>query len=380
MKRILVVISSYRWGGINRSLQSLLAMIDPQEYDVDIFVTVHSGNYDNSFKNCRVLPKNRFLASLLDQKEYQTGLNRPLFVVLKGLNLVTKGKFQHWLYDVVGNQLVKKKKYDAVIAWGEGVPTVFASHINHGNKIAWIHCDYTQYASGPYEKPYYDMFKSIVCVSKYTRQTFLSYFPEMENKVYAIYNILDVDEIRRKAEEPMDVEYDKSVFNIVSVGRVAPVKRFSAIPSIAKKLVDAGCKFKWYIVGPYSEGDEYRKIVEDTKAFGLEDKVIMLGGKENPYPYIANADLYVCTSLSESWSYTVNEAKVLGVPSVSTDFGAIYESIEDGVDGRISPISNIHAPIIDMQSNLDVYDRIISAVRMSSYNNDIILNQINQLI
>ena len=379
-KRVLIIISSFRWGGINRALQNWLNAISPDEYQVDLFVLVHSGNYEGTFSNCELLPKNKFLGTLLDQKEYQKGLAKILFLALKVLNKLTKGKFQHWLYGKSGNNLVKGKNYDAVIAWGEGVPTVFVSHIEHSNKIAWIHCDYTQYTNGPTEKTIYDKFKSIVCVSKYTRKTFLSYYPEMETKVHAIYNILDIDEIKRLSKEPMDIEYDKNVFNIVSVGRVAPVKRFSEIPAIAKKVKDAGCEFCWYIVGPYCEDKEYHKIVDDTKAFGLSGQVVMLGGKDNPYPYIANADLLVCTSISEAAPFVILEALCLKKPVVSADFGSAGEFVIDCQSGYISNIESIDKPIIGLITDSQSIQSEKDARRSFIYGNSIVLRKINCLL
>lgn len=379
-KHILIVISSFRWGGINRSLQSWLKLIDPAEYDVDLFVMVHSGNYDGVFTHCRLLPSDKRLEALIDQSPLRHGVAKMRSLSLKAINKISKGRFQHHVYKKVGNSLIDKKRYDAVIAWGEGAPTIFTSHIVHPNKIAWIHCDYTNYTKGPTERNVYGKFKSIVCVSKYTRKTFLSYYPEMEHKVHAIYNILDVEEIRQKAMEPMDIEYDKTKFNIVSVGRVSHVKRFSAIPAIAKKLVDAGCDFQWYIVGPYSIDDEYNKIVNDIKELGLENKVILVGGKINPYPYIANANLLVSTSISEAAPYVVLEAFILGKPVVTADFGSASEFVVDGDNGFVFKFDEFPTKICDLLKSHEQITALTNNLAHYKYNNLSVANAISTLI
>ena len=53
---------------------------------------------------------------------------------------------------------------------------------------------------------------------------------------------------------------------------------------------------------------------------------------------LAKADLYVSTSLSESFPLVINEAKALGIPVVSNDFGSAAESVENEVDGWITSI------------------------------------------
>ena len=379
-KHILFVISSFRWGGINRSLQSWLKMIDPADYDVDLFVMVHSGNYDGAFTHCRLLPSDKRLEALIDQSPLRHGVAKMRSLSLKAINKISKGRLQHHVYKKVGNSLIDKKRYDAVIAWGEGAPTIFTSYIVHPNKIAWIHCDYTNYTNGPTERNVYGKFKSIVCVSKYTRKTFLSYYPEMEHKVHTIYNILDVEEIRQKAMEPMDIEYDKTKFNIVSVGRVSHVKRFSAIPAIAKKLVDAGCDFQWYIVGPYSIDDEYNKIVNDIKELGLENKVILVGGKINPYPYIANANLLVSTSISEAAPYVVLEAFILGKPVVTADFGSASEFVVDGDNGFVFKFDEFPTKICDLLKSHEQITALTNNLAHYKYNNLSVANAISTLI
>ena len=56
---------------------------------------------------------------------------------------------------------------------------------------------------------------------------------------------------------------------------------------------------------------------------------------------MAKADLYVSTSLSESFPLVINEAKALGIPIVSNNFGSAAESIEDGVDGFVLPVGDV---------------------------------------
>lgn len=380
MKSILFIISSFRWGGINVALQSLLKQINPEEVKVDIFVMVHSGNYENKFDNCTILPKNYFVDALIDHARLKKGITKLVSGGMKILNKLTKDRFQHWVFKVVGNHLASQKKYDAVIGWHEGVPTTFVSHINHPNKIAWIHCDYANYTDTPYERDYYNKLQTTVCVSEYTRGTFLSFYPELESRTKCIYNVLDVEGIKAKALEPVTDDFKTDKFTIISVGRVSPVKQFSKIPEIARKVVDAGCDFTWYILGPTYPGAEYDSLMANLDKYNVRDYVKLLGGKDNPYPYIAKSDLLVSTSLSESWGYTINEAKVLGVPAVSTDWGAAKESIEDGKDGYIASLPELHSPIITMEQDRVQYESIRKELQGFRYDNSSVIDHIYQII
>lgn len=380
MKNILIVTSSFRWGGINVALQSLLKYIDPQEVKVDVFVMVHSGNFENKFENCTILPKNYFVDAIIDHTRLKHGITKIVSGCMKVMNRLTKDCFQHWVFKVVGNRLASKKDYDAVIGWHEGVPTTFVSHINHKNKIAWIHCDYANYSSTPIERDIYSRIDRVVCVSEYTRGTFLNIYPELESRTRFIYNVLDVDGIKEKAKEAVTDDFKTDKFTIVSVGRVSPVKQFCRIPEIARKVVDAGCDFLWYIIGPTYPGQEYDTLMENLDRYGVRDYVKLLGGKDNPYPYIAKADLLVSTSLSESWGYTINEAKVLGVPSVSTDWGAAKESIEDGKNGYVSSIDILDKPIAMTIEDESIIHSFKSNLLQLKYDNTCLINSIVELL
>ena len=178
MKRILIVDSSFRWGGINVALQNLLRYIDSDLVQVDLFVMVHSGNYENEISNCRLLPKNFLIDCLMDHVYMKRGLIKIIAVCIKLINKVTGATFQHWLYGVVGNKLVSRNEYDAVIGWHEGAPTIFVSHIKHRNKIAWVHCNYANYSEKPSELKYYSTFQSIVNVAKSIKPLTEAMFPD----------------------------------------------------------------------------------------------------------------------------------------------------------------------------------------------------------
>lgn len=108
--------------------------------------------------------------------------------------------------------------------------------------------------------------------------------------------------------------------------------------------------------------------------FSLQEELCLLGEVNNPYPYIKNANLLVSTSLSEACPNVINEAKILGTPIVSTDFGSVYEFIEDNVNGLISPIETIADKIEQMISNEATYNSIKSNISQFKYNNDEILD------
>ncbi len=383
-KKLLFVITNLGHGGTNRSLQNLLNMIDTANYEVDVFVMVHQGAYHNEFKNCTILPRNQYVDALIANYEDRKGFGKLFSFALKLIAKLFKRKFQEFVFKNAANKVVSKNQYDSVIGFSEGVPTQFVSHMKHHNMIAWVHCDYDSYMSIGHrlnEVKFYNKFKSIVCVSEFTRRSFISFYKGMANKVYAIYNVLDDEMMRIQAKSDLDdISFDKRKFNIISIGRIDPVKQLSIIPSVARELIDAGCIFCWYIIGPIGTHEEYDSLVNNVKKYKVKDFVKILGEKNNPYRYIANSDLLVNTSKSEACPYVINEAKILHKPVVCTNFGSAKEFIDYGVNGYYEPLEKLSNRIKFLMDNPDKYDNIKSVLSTFIYKNDEILSNIYSLI
>ncbi len=384
MKRqLLFVVTSLSTGGIMRSLQNFLNKYDTSLYDVDVFAMVHRGLYNGKLNNCHLLPCDRILNASLARFDDQCGWDRIASLMTKLVNKVTKYRFQQILFTKVANNLIKKNHYDAVIAFSEGVPTAFVACMDHPNRIGWIHCDYASYYKlnqERSEKNIYSALTSVVCVSKYTRYSFLQFFPELASRTYCIYNVLDDEMMKRKSGEQMDVQFDKNTFNIVSIGRIDPVKRLSVIPEVLRKIVDEGCNIQWFVVGPKGANEEYNLLLQNIQKYEVEYAISLLGEKENPYPYIANADLLVNTSISEACPYVINEAKILHTPIVCTNFGSAKEFVEYGVYGYYVPLEQMPSVIVSLINDSEKLMSLRENLSHFQYDNGEILRQIYRLI
>lgn len=124
---------------------------------------------------------------------------------------------------------------------------------------------------------------------------------------------------------------------LLSIGRFCEAKNYDNVPDICKRIIESECDIKWYIIG-YGGGESLirQKIAEA----GMQDHVIILGKKENPYPYIKACDIYVQPSRYEGKSVTVREAQMLCKPIAVTNYPTASSQIQDGVDGVIVPLDN----------------------------------------
>lgn len=355
-KKILIVIRTLCTGGIVSSLKALMQTSFSKNNEVTILVL--------SKKGIEQYPE------LLKYVKYAGFLSHIWYTSIVGASLLTKlltlpikiiknapwigNKIDSMVERHVAKHIERKIPHDVVIAFSEDTVPRIVQHFNSANRIVWLHCDYGNRIKRNNEN-LLKKFRTIVCVSDFTKASLIKRYPSLENKVTSIYNVCSIEGIKAKANENIDdCRFDTSKFTIISVGRVAKVKRFPEIPKIAKKLKDCGCIFKWYIIGSGTAND-IEKVITAIESYGMQEEVVMLGTKPNPYPYFKAADLLVSTSESEACPMIFNEAKIIGTPIVSTNFGSSYEFIKEGRDGMISSLDNLHNAIATIAQK-DIYN------------------------
>lgn len=387
MKNILFVITSFRHGGTNKSLENLLSLLDTEKYQVDVFAMEHYGPYESKLPYCTILPKDKWLHALIAQFRDTKGITKLSSITLKVLRKLMTSlgmNLSEYLYKNAIHSISKNKSYDTVIAFSEGAPTAFAQHFKAPNKIAWIHCDYESYMllnNHPDETTMYQAYQSIVCVSEFTKDRFCKIIPSLSCKACAIHNVINVSEVKHLSEKIINEKYyNEDVFNIVSVGRINIIKRFDEIPQIARTLLDKGYKFNWILIGPEGEPHEQKCLLENIKKYRVQDTFIWIGEKDNPYPYIKNSDLLVNISISEACPYVINEAKVLHIPVICTNFGSAVEFVDHDVNGLIAPFVNIVDAIELLVKDKNQYNRIKINLEKFSYDNQTILNKIYKIL
>lgn len=374
MKKILFVIPEYSHGGTNKSLDTLVAFLDKKEFCISICCLYEDGGdfYKKKFSPY-VIKKSRLYYLLHDNSFTRK---------IMGLyNKLTRRDNFEFLYKREVRYIQKHHDFDVVVGYQEGLATVFTTYFENVRTIAWIHCDYGAWSRNTrraVDNACYSVVNEIVCVSESARRSFLTLFPDLEQKTHAIYNLLNIDEIKAKAlEKPKDAFFTDERFRIVSVGRLDEVKQFERIPLIAS-LIKKNTKkrFCWYILGSgLSEG----AINSEISKHGVEDVVRLLGAKDNPYPYISNANLLACTSKSESFSYVIAEAKLLHIPVISTDFPVATE-VMTGILGWVSDLDSFPQTLSTIIDSLEVgHDMKDHGIVNYGWSNDEALKKIYSL-
>lgn len=354
MKKILIITGSFGIGGSRTSLYSLLSVLNTNQVQVDLFSREHVGPLKGSIPNCRVLPETVWLSHrIYDGNKFQKWACLVLYYLRGILQNVGIDLFK--LYNYIGGKHIGSEQYDAVIGFDE-TQSRYLSAIPAKKRIIWLHSDYRRYVNGRNESKYYEKIDNVVCVSKFAKEAFVAALPQYESKVVIIRNAINIEGIIAKSKlvtpevETLFPRKEIKPFTIISIGRLDPVKQFEKIPAIAvdvKKRLNDDVRFRWLIIGG---GDVFvkREIEDEISKYHVEDEVLLLGEQANPYPYLAKSDLYVCTSLSETFSYSIHEGLVLKVPFLCNNFKGADDSVHVGNEGYVLPIADMPARIVEL--------------------------------
>lgn len=352
-KKIVIVSSGLRIGGVERSLIGLLGALDRNRYEVTLFLWRHDGEFMNMIpSHVKLLTENESYAALekpikdiIFTRSFPLAAARVLAkcVTYLRLNLLKVGGFllPRSVRYCLPFLPVIPGEYDLALSFlTPHYPVV--NKVIAKKRIGWIHTDYSAIESGVDRKLELGMWGGldvIAAVSDHVKDTFCSVFPELERKCITIENILSSDFVRSQslAENVRgEMPIIPGCFNICSVGRYSYQKNFDSIPGVVKKLIEIGLNVKWYIIG---YGSDESLIRDKIAQAGVQDQVILLGKKTNPYPYIKVCDIYVQPSRYEGKAVTVREAQMLGKPVLITDFPTAKSQIVDHEDGLITPLS-----------------------------------------
>ena len=347
-KNILIIMPSMFIGGAERSLIGLLESIDYSKNNVDLFLYRQEGEF------LKFIPKK---VNLLSQINEYTNFDRPIKDVLFSKNfkfgikrlkskiiIKRRGNENVWsslqyIYHNMIHLLPNfNKEYDLGINFLNPAE-ILVEKVKAKKKMAWVHTDYTKLIPDKHLDLYtYSNVDYIVNVSKDCEDKFLNTYPMLKGKSLVIENILSKEFIIEQSNYTIRDDNFKSnsgKIKLLSIGRLTEQKNFDNVPSICKSILESGLNIEWYIIG-YGPDENY--IKEKIKEAKVEKHVIILGKKENPYPYIKACDIYIQPSRYEGYCTTTNEARMLSKPVITTDVSGSREQFVDGETGWIVPI------------------------------------------
>jgi glycosyltransferase involved in cell wall biosynthesis len=356
-KSVLFLIDSLTCGGAEKSLISLLPLLDYSKIEVDLMIVRRGGVFE------QYIPSQVHVIDCPKSYRFWYEVCLMGFRVFRKLMPQRHGAESRWqIMSTAYNGLTKK--YDVGISYQQGFPTYYlVNKVKASKKVAWINADITKVGYRPsFNRPFYDRIDQIVSVSDVLCQVLrLSDFLDWR-KLYTVYDVLNVDLIKTMSKESMPFNKTANELIITTVGRMVALKGYDLAVKASIILREKGLLFHWFFVGG---GEMESEISRMVSIFELSDFISLVGMTPNPYPYMAAADIYVQTSKFEGFGLTLNEARILNKPVISTDFPVVYNQIRDGENGLICEMTpeSIANKILLLASDEPLRNKLIEATK-----------------
>ncbi len=370
MKKIIIVNNNMKVGGVQKSLCNLLWELDErEEYDVSLLLLSPVGDYiDKIPPRVKVITtKSPFRYIGISQGE------------ANGIGKIKRG-FLAGVCRIFGRaaavrlMLISQKKipdsYDCAIAFLHnggnksfygGVQELTLCRIDAKRKIAFIHCDYDR--SGANNKNNNKLlagFDVIAACSDGCKNILDTACPHLAHKTVTVNNCSNVSEIRQMADEDT-VVYDTNYLNVICVARLSPTKGIDRAITAVEAAMKSGVPVRLHIIG---DGVTSCELKETVAKRGLGEHVIFYGEQINPYRYMKNADLFLLTSYHEAAPMVIDEAYVLGVPTLTTrttssdemvvkrGCGWVCENDQESLNKALFSVLKDHVTLKNMKKSL----------------------------
>jgi glycosyltransferase involved in cell wall biosynthesis len=372
-KRMLFVIDSLDIAGAEKSLVTLLSLLDYSKFEVDLMLFGHGGDLEE------LVPKDvNILKPLVYTTFAKLRLEKALVYSVRTFDIkmlcsrikysyrIRKNKYRNSqrarIFWESASTVIEsiEKEYDIAISYAQGIPTFFvAEKVKAKQKFAWVNASYSlDEREKQFQKKFYAHYKNIVTVSDSAKETFIETFPEFSQNIKVIYDINNYRFITQMADLGDSYKDKFEGIRILTIARFDSQKGYDIALGACRILKEKGINFRWYSLGKGPLKNDIEKGIKDLQ---LTEHFFLLGVNSNPYPFIKNADIYVQTSRFEGFGLAIAEARMLNIPVVTTRFDAVNNQMINGKNGLV----------VDMNDKA-VSDAILNIIEDKVVRNDII--------
>lgn len=368
-KDILFITHELQCGGAEKALISIFQVIDYEKYNVYLQLFRNRGLFLKQLHEKVIIlpeplefkyfdmPIKEAISKCLKSGRIDIIYNRIMSsIVVKFENNVYRKEQLSWKY-ISRCVPVLNKKFDYAVGCLEKGPNYYCvEKVDAAKKLGWIHNDYDKMQmSREIDIPFFKKIDYIFTDSKGCKIVLEKNFQMFQGKFQVLKNIVSPKLINKLAQEKIEELY--TGFKIISVGRFSHQKGYDMAIDAVKIVKDKGYDFKWIILGDGELKEELKQQIVDNN---LMSNIKLLGIKENHYPYVEQADLFMQTSRFEGKSISIDEAKILNKPILVTNFSTVKDQITDYKTGIIAEMNaeSIADKIIELMMNEELRDNL----------------------
>lgn len=331
-KRLLFIITQFYKGGAETALLNLFHVLEPKQYEID-FLIFDQMILSNATSLIPQIPDWINVCNAAEKEGKGAVCLKVLFKIWQRLT-------GRQLYRPSAYRFVKDKAYDIVFSYGEWLSPEFAAKkVNAVRRYIWIHTDIDKagYVDERILFRYDSKYTGYLFVSEHSKKSAEERFPIVKGKSFVVHNLCDESAIRKLSEQVVEqYRRSKEEFLLVTVGNLRDEKNYPRHIEVMRELKKRRLPCRWICIGSTANMFLYQRLKALCNEYELDNDFCFIGVKENPYPYIKQADLIAVLSDFESWSLVITEAKILGVPIIATRTSGALEQITNGVNGILT--------------------------------------------
>ena len=375
--KVLFRLRSLEMGGVVKVLIDILKNLPKEHLDITLMVNLHQGELRNE------IPSDIKIIKIAKGKEdfNKNPLIYKFQLALRFLKLNLLNKFPALM------KFYYKESYDVEIAFGRSeLEMVLNSPQKSSKKIAWVHWEFShapELNRSEFLVNQLKEFEHVIFCSNNVRKQVKDLFQIDLKSTSVIHNVIHPEEIHQKSQEKIEDQpvFQEKLFTFSSVGRVKNGKGYPLLLNIHKKLLDEGLKHRILIVG---DGDKLVELREKAKELGVNETFILLGNKNNPFPYIIDSDCFILPTQSEAYPLSIKEALVLGLPVLASDVGGVSEIVSDEIDGLLMTYdkSDIFAKMKNILTDESLFQSLKSGANQAKlkFETEVIYREIEKLL
>ena len=353
-----------------------------KEFDVLLLINEDNGDEGNIL--LKEIPENVDYSFVVDKS------------IIAKINKYRKLKNKNFFYKIPYNYFMKQRRksyrknikkiletldYDVFIDFACKLPCDLANK----KTITWLHTNMENMRKKHYYEKKFKKSQKVVVITENMKKQFKEAFPDIPN-VEMLYNPFDIEKIRREAinSENMssrDLEYIKDKY-ILSCSRLDKNKDIESL-ILAFKCIKNKIDEKLYIIG---DGPERHNLENLVKELRLEDRIVFLGTKVNPYIWMKNSDLFVHSSKEEGFGMVLVEALINECVVVATDCPVgPREILDNGKYGILTPVGDVEKMSSSILRGLNDKElrkqlKELSHERITKFSDSEIFKQLRKLI
>ena len=334
-RKILFVNDEMRMGGVARVLNTLMAALPDDKYEIDLLILHKEGMLlDEIPSKVHVIEGSSFFRAVDQSLEllWQEKNFRDLAGKIRLLAYMKTGLIRNKIR--AERKKILHKQYDVEVAAKEGFCTIFTAYGDSKRKINWVLTDYSvnNYSRNhmPLVKKALEEIDLNIADSEKALIAYETVF-HVSNGI-AIHNLMDTDRIKKALEEDDGSEINGTDGpNVITVARFHPQKSIDRLLIASDEVYQGGNHHTLYLIGGGEEEEKLRAMVKERNM----NHVVFLGYRQNPYADMKKADLYVSSSLYEGFATVISESLIVGTPVLATEVSGVQEQITQPEHGWI---------------------------------------------